>query len=136
MLEKASAYIDDALGKPATSATKAKTASRIATAADGVTDASKLHSVAIGEGPARRIEADRFKSWRHPDRMIPGCRVRKPWRPRRIFYLGWRRRHLESLIHRAEPAGWIRASAASSMKNDASIALSYPQNRTACRVTS
>jgi hypothetical protein len=29
--------------------------------------------------------------------------------------------------------GWIRASAFSSMKNDASIALSYPQNRTACR---
>ena len=51
VLEKASAYIDNASGKPATSATKAKMASRIlATAADGVTDAGKLHSVAIDEG--------------------------------------------------------------------------------------
>jgi hypothetical protein len=51
VLEKASAHIDNASGKPATSATKAKMASRIlATAADGVTDAGKLHSVAIDEG--------------------------------------------------------------------------------------
>ena len=51
VLENASAYIDNESGKPATSATKAKMASRIlATVADGVTDAGKLHSVAIEEG--------------------------------------------------------------------------------------
>jgi hypothetical protein len=50
VLEKASAYIDSASDKPAASATKAKMASRIlATVADGVTDADKLHSVAIEE---------------------------------------------------------------------------------------
>jgi len=37
-------------------------------------------------------------------------------------------------FRKAEPPGWICASASSSMKNDASIALSYPQNRTAFRV--
>jgi hypothetical protein len=48
---KSSAYIDNASGKPATSATKAKMASRIlATAADGVTDAGNLHAVSIDEG--------------------------------------------------------------------------------------
>jgi hypothetical protein len=51
VLELASAHIDNASGKPATSATKAKMASRIlATAAAGVTDAGKLHAVAIDEG--------------------------------------------------------------------------------------
>ena len=51
VLEAASAHIDNASGKPATSATKAKMASRIlATAANGVTDAGKLHAVAIDEG--------------------------------------------------------------------------------------
>jgi len=51
VLEKASAHIDNASGKPATPATKAKMASRIlATAAEGVTDAGKLQSVAIEEG--------------------------------------------------------------------------------------
>ena len=50
VLEKASAYIDNASGKPATSATKAKMASRILATADGVTDAGKLHAVAIDEG--------------------------------------------------------------------------------------
>lgn len=51
VLERASAYIDNASGKPATSATKAKMASRIlAAAADGVTDAGKLHAIAIDEG--------------------------------------------------------------------------------------
>jgi hypothetical protein len=51
VLERASAYIDNASGKPATSATKAKMASRIlATAADGVTDAGNLHAVSIDEG--------------------------------------------------------------------------------------
>ena len=51
VLEKASAYIDNASGKPATSATKAKMASRIlATAAQGVTDAGELQSAAIEEG--------------------------------------------------------------------------------------
>ena len=50
-LEKASADIDNLSGKPATSAAKAKMASRIlTTAADGVTNAGKLHSVAIEEG--------------------------------------------------------------------------------------
>ena len=51
VLEKASADIDNQSGKPATSAAKAKMVSRIlAAAADGVTDAGKLHSVAIEEG--------------------------------------------------------------------------------------
>ena len=51
VLELASAHIDSASGKPATPATKAKRASRsLATAADGVTDAGKLQSVAIEEG--------------------------------------------------------------------------------------
>jgi hypothetical protein len=51
VLEQASAHIDTASGKPATPATKAKMASRIlATAAEGVTDAGTLHSVAIEEG--------------------------------------------------------------------------------------
>ena len=59
---------------------------------------------------ARRIEADRFKSWTRPDRKIPGYRVRKSWQPRRIFYRGWRRMHSGSLIHRAEPpAGFVPA---------------------------
>ena len=51
VLEKASAHIDSASGKPATPATKAKMASRIlATAAEGITDAGQLQSVAIEEG--------------------------------------------------------------------------------------
>ena len=51
VLEAASAHLDKSSGKPATPATKAKMASRILkTAADGVTDASKLQSVAIEEG--------------------------------------------------------------------------------------
>jgi hypothetical protein len=51
VLEQAAAHIDNASGKPATSATKAKMASRIlATVAEGVTDAGKLQSVAIEEG--------------------------------------------------------------------------------------
>jgi hypothetical protein len=51
VLEKASADMDNQSGKPATSAAKAKMVSRIlAAAADGVTDAGKLHSVAIEEG--------------------------------------------------------------------------------------
>ena len=51
VLEKASAHVDHASGKPATPATKAKMASRIlATAAEGVTDAGQLHSAAIEEG--------------------------------------------------------------------------------------
>jgi hypothetical protein len=51
VLELASAHIDDASGKPATSATKVKMASRIlATAAEGVTDAGQLQSAAIEEG--------------------------------------------------------------------------------------
>ena len=50
VLELASAHID-ASGKPATSATKVKMASRIlATAAEGVTDAGQLQSAAIEEG--------------------------------------------------------------------------------------
>ena len=49
------------------------------------------------------FDADRFKSWTRQDRMSPGYRVRKSWRPRRIFFRGWRRRHSGSLIHRAEP---------------------------------
>jgi hypothetical protein len=47
VLENASAYVDNESGKPATSATKAKMASRILAT---VADAGKLHSVAIGEG--------------------------------------------------------------------------------------
>jgi hypothetical protein len=51
VLEKASAHVDSASGKPATPATKAKMASRIlATAAEGVTDAGQLQSAAIQEG--------------------------------------------------------------------------------------
>jgi hypothetical protein len=51
VLETASAHIDNASGKPATSAIKVKMASRIlATAAAGVTDAAKLQSAAIEEG--------------------------------------------------------------------------------------
>jgi len=51
VLEQAAAHIDSASGKPATAATKAKMASRIlATAAAGITDAGRLHSVAIEEG--------------------------------------------------------------------------------------
>ena len=51
VLEAASAHVDTASGKPATSATKAKMASRIlATAAQGVTDAGQLRSAAIEEG--------------------------------------------------------------------------------------
>ena len=51
VLERASAHIDSASGKPATPATKAKMASRIlASAAAGVTDAGKLQSAAIEEG--------------------------------------------------------------------------------------
>ncbi len=51
VLEAASAHLDKSSGKPATPATKAKMASRILkTAADGVTDASKLQSAAIEEG--------------------------------------------------------------------------------------
>jgi hypothetical protein len=51
VLEQASAHVDNASGKPATPATKVKMAQRIlATAAEGVTCASKLHSVAIEEG--------------------------------------------------------------------------------------
>jgi hypothetical protein len=51
VLALASAHIDNASGKPATSATKAKMASRIlASAAAGVTDAGKLQSAAIEEG--------------------------------------------------------------------------------------
>ena len=40
-------------GKPATSTIKAKTSPILATAPDGVTDAGKLHSVAIDEGLCR-----------------------------------------------------------------------------------
>jgi hypothetical protein len=51
VLEQASAHIDTSSGKPATSATKVRMASRIlATAAAGVTDAGQLHSVAIEAG--------------------------------------------------------------------------------------
>ena len=51
VLEQATAHIDTASGKPATAAIKVRMASRIlATAATGVTDASRLHSVAIEEG--------------------------------------------------------------------------------------
>jgi hypothetical protein len=51
VLEAASAHIDSASGKPATSAIKVKMASRIlATAALGVTDAGQLQSAAIEEG--------------------------------------------------------------------------------------
>jgi hypothetical protein len=51
VLEQAAAHIDSASGKPATSSTKVKMASRIlATAAAGVTDAGRLHSVAIEAG--------------------------------------------------------------------------------------
>ncbi len=54
VLEAASAHLGNSSGKPATPATKAKIAkmaSRILkTAADGVTDASKLQSAAIEEG--------------------------------------------------------------------------------------
>ena len=51
VLEQASAHVDNASGKPATPATKVKMASRIlATVAEGVTCATKLHSVAIEGG--------------------------------------------------------------------------------------
>jgi hypothetical protein len=40
-------------GKPATSTIKAKTSRILATATGGVTDAGKLHSVAIEEGLCR-----------------------------------------------------------------------------------
>ncbi len=51
VLEAASAHIDSSSGKPANPATKAKMASRILkSAAAGITDASKLQSVAIEEG--------------------------------------------------------------------------------------
>lgn len=51
VLDDAAAHIDNSSGKPATPATKAKMASRILKiAADGVTDASQLKSVAIEEG--------------------------------------------------------------------------------------
>ncbi len=51
VLEAAAAHIDNSSGKPATSATKARMASRILkNAADGVTDADQLRSVAIEEG--------------------------------------------------------------------------------------
>jgi hypothetical protein len=50
-LEAATAHVDNSSGKPATSATKAKMASRILkNAAEGVTDADKLRIVAIEEG--------------------------------------------------------------------------------------
>jgi hypothetical protein len=49
-LEAATAHVDNS-GKPPTSATKAKMASRILKiAAEGVTDADKLRVVAIEEG--------------------------------------------------------------------------------------
>lgn len=51
VLEIASAHVDQASGRPATSAIKVKMASRIlATAAAGVTDASQLQSAAIEAG--------------------------------------------------------------------------------------
>jgi hypothetical protein len=51
VLEQASAHIDTSSGKPATSATKVRMASRILeTAAAGITDADRLHSVAIEAG--------------------------------------------------------------------------------------
>ena len=51
VLEAASTHVDNASGKPATSAIKVKMASRIlATAALGVTDAGQLQSAAIDEG--------------------------------------------------------------------------------------
>jgi len=51
VLEQASAHIDTSSGKPASSATKVRMASRIlATAAAGVTDAGQLQSAAIEEG--------------------------------------------------------------------------------------
>ena len=51
VLEAASAHVDTASGRPATPAIKVKMASRIlATAAAGVTDAGRLHSVAIEAG--------------------------------------------------------------------------------------
>lgn len=50
-LEAATAHVDNSSGKPTTSATKAKMASRILkNAAEGVTDADKLRVVAIEEG--------------------------------------------------------------------------------------
>jgi hypothetical protein len=51
VLEAATAHIDNSSGKPATSGTKAKMASRILkNAAEGETDADKLRVVAIEEG--------------------------------------------------------------------------------------
>jgi hypothetical protein len=51
VLEAATAHIDNSSGKPTTSATKAKMASRILkNAAEGETDADKLWVVAIEEG--------------------------------------------------------------------------------------
>jgi hypothetical protein len=51
VLEAATAHIDNSSGKPATSATKARMASRILKdAANGVTDADKLRFVAVEEG--------------------------------------------------------------------------------------
>jgi hypothetical protein len=50
-LEAATAHVDNSSGKLATPATKAKMASRILkNAAEGITDADKLRSVAIEEG--------------------------------------------------------------------------------------
>jgi len=50
-LDAATAHVDHSSGKPATPATKAKMASRILrNAAEGVTDAHKLRSIAIEEG--------------------------------------------------------------------------------------
>ena len=50
-LDAATAHVDHSSGKPTTPATRAKMASRILkNAADGVTDAHKLRSVAIEEG--------------------------------------------------------------------------------------
>jgi hypothetical protein len=50
-LEAATVHVDNSSGKRATAATKAKMASRILkNAAEGVTDADQLRSVAIEEG--------------------------------------------------------------------------------------
>ena len=77
--ENASADIDNEPGKPATSGPRE----------DGVAhpqDGRRRHDrrranctrSRLRKVSARRIEADRFKSWTRPDRKIPGYRVRNP----------------------------------------------------------
>jgi Na+/H+ antiporter NhaD/arsenite permease-like protein len=55
------------------------------------------------------------------------------WQPHPLQKTSW---PVSSEAHQKLGRAWICASAFSSMKNDATIELSYPQNRTACRVTS